>query len=756
MKKYFSIFALSAVLCSQAFAGFEEVERDIYSNPLRASQTSLLLAQKYDDLAPRAKEPQFHRETADHYRTYAHYLELMSRNSAFNETDMHEKAEIIQSLEQILSAMGNRIPSATERAFAELPREKASASSAVAPRPTLSARDLEAQNALIQSGCVGIFNSFLSQFPNIGKLYTTWDRGTLSVKPELDRAIHRSIFSDKAYTSLEDNFYLYTYKNLFPQESYDLKIDIPWELSLRIDRYLQQIDMSRLSSRVRETMKDRSLPEILSALKEIFDRGFKEIRDQHPKAPTPPPASLPPLPKTTPAAAVPPIPQPLPLFAAPQQKVQPVFRAPAFREEQGAAAAVPPIPLVVAQERPAQVLTAGAEVVAKPTSVTWDKIDEAHRQVAFSIGATQSKLKSDLKKAPDNLVHPGEAQDVLDPQEFLGWIQERNVLLTHLLLTAPQELKDTAALHHIRKLDEFEAAFRTSMGQLGDIQPKVDALKAFLKRHGCGHDLDLDATERKKLDTQKEGLITNLVPLKDAYARLYGQATQLFPLDIAPLREALFPGLNLTEAKKPAAPPAERPPVKLISDDLDAGTKSVISDFIANIDRQVAIRAANQHQRDESIMNIGSGEIARDLFRQIDRVFPTLNKFFELPRVPQMTVDDLVQFHGAIVRRFPDVALKDLTSERIQASFRNLTQHFSDPFEHVDGRIPHVQYLNALAQFKVILEKYGAHPHMPVLIAEVSTGLFQQDLNCGAGAFGRSILVQNAIMQFLMKLEKPQ
>ncbi len=406
------------------------------------------------------------------------------------------------------------------------------------------------------------------------------------------------------------------------------------------------------------------------------------------------------------------------------------------------------------QEQKAPAAAKGVQLPLKPLQIVapppiqWISLSEAQKQVAFFIGGTLTALRQKLSSA-DRRNDPIEPDHVLDPNELRSFLDQKDRELEGVLTAAPST-RESVLSNYSKNI----TALKESLGEfskiLGPLQTKVQRLKRLLQTAGCGEDISQNQ--------EYKDLVQNLQdPLRRAHVQLSQKISELFPADIWELRATIFPGLQRPgdETVRPkAVPQAVAVKIEKISDSLDKGVREIVTKLNGDIQVQIEKGGRQRGYQDESIMNLGSGGVACMMFDQIDQSIGDIQRHFGLLPMPLMTVKDLVQWKTELTEQFPGVEVKGLTAAKIRATFKNLTDHFSQPYPYVDRRVPPAEYLKALTFFKTVLERFKGHEDIAVLVSTVLTGLDQQGLNCGAGAFGRSILLYNATLQFLMNLEK--
>ena len=407
----------------------------------------------------------------------------------------------------------------------------------------------------------------------------------------------------------------------------------------------------------------------------------------------------------------------------------------------------------------------GRSAAASLKTIAWENLSEGQKQVSDLMWKTISTFSQKFEGTRRATIMTPSL--LFNPTEFLTWIEGTKEELKLLGSTDPTTIEIGKANY-----DKLEKYKESIYGIFNSREIKV---------------LEDMHTQIRRIPPEQEDpqLVTASLYQRIGYEtqrssnRLFESLKQIFfrgsQAGMWDFRESMFPGLMRpiddaqkataasdklgetgqeaasaleTEKAAPAAAAQALPKVK-ISDTLDADVKGAIGTLNETIQSNLKKAWGN-----EAIMKLGSNEVARPLLQTIEANLDVLRRHFNLPKTKPMTVDEFSEWHKDLVKKFSKILPFGLRVLNIKGNFKNLSDHFSDPYQYVDNRVPHLEYLKAFTFSKTVYEVFGKDTDMSGLVLGALSAFEEQGMNCGAGAFGRSILLYNSIFQFMMDLEK--
>ena len=155
----------------------------------------------------------------------------------------------------------------------------------------------------------------------------------------------------------------------------------------------------------------------------------------------------------------------------------------------------------------------------------------------------------------------------------------------------------------------------------------------------------------------------------------------------------------------------------------------------------------------EGIMEVAKAETAPDLLVKIGQILPSLLTHHQIRTSALLNSDGVFNLYESMLKSFPMIRNDTFTKDKIGHIFRNLTQNYDESFRlaHPIRRAVSIEYLTALGLLRDVFTKFNTQPGMDALAAQAFSDLELQSANCGGGALGRSLILYNAIFEFLMK-----
>lgn len=356
-----------------------------------------------------------------------------------------------------------------------------------------------------------------------------------------------------------------------------------------------------------------------------------------------------------------------------------------------------------------------------------------------------------------------EIHNVLTPAALDAEFDRRISALETALRGAPELTPRLQS--HIQRVNDFRDVCRSHLSALeGDLTRILENVQRILQTipPQCGDEYALHLDEARKLE-----------PLRAAYENLLQELQRIFPtdnkgiIDVYQVRAQCFPDLGRPQGAAAAgaaaggggggaAAVARKP---LVWDGFPQQITAAAQTFQISLDGGLK-DAAQRHGAHESIMGIGSGAVARGLFRQIEPIFPELADRFSLP--PLALMNNVTDFLGFIreLQAHPLGGQIPFPSEhQIHDTFTHQTTTFSDPYAHVDNKIPYKEYLKAWSFLRSLFHKAKDVPQwcdeLRFTLNGATQALIDQGTHCGAGMFGRTLLLYTSMVSFMKGAQRP-
>ncbi len=382
-------------------------------------------------------------------------------------------------------------------------------------------------------------------------------------------------------------------------------------------------------------------------------------------------------------------------------------------------------------------------------SIAWSNIPDEQKEVLFRVGDTvlgMLKTSGRLQQGLDPVHGFRVSEDLQDPSE-LFMIGEEGVKQIAVNLRAAPQLKPKAdvLVDQINKLNTFVR--ETVLPTWRSLSAPVKGLRAFFPECGPVE----DATFR---GAEYQGLIGSLNLLRDHYATLSSQIETSFPLersgnlDIWALRKRIIPEIILPGEQPLAAAAAAAARTHVAQDLLSREIVRLYEQLNEKVSSSVRNARGN-----EGIMEVAKAETAPDLLVKIGQILPSLLTHHQIRTSALLNSDGVFNLYESMLKSFPMIRNDTFTKDKIGHIFRNLTQNYDESFRlaHPIRRAVSIEYLTALGLLRDVFTKFNTQPGMDALAAQAFSDLELQSANCGGGALGRSLILYNAIFEFLMK-----